>query len=222
MLAARLAALWLLVVVAAPAAVNMAVGLIAPPPSQQALQEAIRDIANRAERNDAQIYRQYMGVHPELAVVGTVPYQAWKPKYTTMQFAIGEGVLPVLSQYERQLASTHHAGAWLQFLSPAAVAQVALSDAAGTGPEQQAAYVAAVRAYNRDLRTRLAPSIFRAVKLSPDELEALPEFNPPRWAPAAGGKSLAMSFAYLAALCGVLFWMLRRAIAALSPTQEAI
>jgi ABC-2 type transport system permease protein len=215
--AAQLVALWLLLVLALPAGINRAVDILVPPPSQQAFQATLRAAEISANRKAEALLQGYLSDHPELTVDGPEAYAAWMKQSYVVARAVEAETRPVLEAHEARIEQAHRAAQWLQFLSPAAATQVALSDAAGTGPEQQATYVAAVRAYKINLQEQLAPALYRGVKLSADELAALPAFQAPRWTPAYRGLLLAGGIGFLTVLCLLLALGLRRAAASLSP-----
>ncbi len=209
----QLVALWLLLVLALPAGINRLVEQIAPPPSQQAFQATLREVETRAGRRAEELLQGYLSDHPELSVSGEEAYADWMRKSVVVRQTVEAETQPVMQAHEAQLARAHRAAQILQFLSPAAAVQVALSDAAGTGPEQQAAYVAAVRDYKTSIQSRLVPALYRATKLSADDLAALPTFTTARWVPAHGGLLQAVTAAFLAAMCLLLAWRVRRGAA---------
>ncbi|MGQ0697538.1 MAG: DUF3526 domain-containing protein [Panacagrimonas sp.] len=218
--AAQLVALWLLLVLALPAGINRAIEILVPPPSQQAFQATLRAAEISANRKAEALLQGYLSDHPELTVNGPEAYAAWMKQSYVVARAVEAETRPVLEAHETRIEQAHRAAQWLQFLSPAAATQLALSDAAGTGPEQQAAYVAAVRAYKIDLQEKLAPALYRGVKLSADELAALPAFQAPRWTPAYRAFLLAGVIGFLTTLCLLLVLVMRRAAASLSPVSE--
>lgn len=209
--AAQLVALWLLFVLALPAGINRLVEQIAPPPSQQQFHATMRDAEVRAGRRSEELLQGYLSDHPELTVSGAEEYAGWMRNSVIVRHTVETETLPVVEARDAQLERAHRAAQVLQFLSPAAAVQVALSDAAGTGPEQQAAYVACVRAYKTALQERLVPPLYRATKLSADEVAALPTFTPPTWVPAHGGLLLIITAFVLVTACGLLAWRVRLA-----------
>jgi ABC-2 type transport system permease protein len=208
-------------VLAVPAGINRLVETLVPPPSQQAFTANIRAAEISANRKAEELLQGYLSDHPELAPVGTINYPEFRRKGYVVRRTVERETLPVLQAYEAQIAKATLAAHWLSLLSPAAAAHVALSDAAGAGPAQQAAYVAAVRAYKAELEARIVPTMYRGVKLTADELEALPVFSAPRWTLAHSGGLLAAVFVYLLALYGGLLAWTRRAINRLSPVDSS-
>lgn len=215
--AAQLVALWLLLVLALPAGINRAVEILVPPPSQQTFQATLREAEVEAGRKAESLLHGYLSDHPELTVDGPEAYAEWMKQSYVVARAVEDATRPVLEAHEARIAQAHRTAQWLQFLSPAAATQVALSDAAGTGPEQQAAYVAEVRRYKVDLQQRLAEALYRGRKLGADELAALPAFQPPRWVPAHAGGLLAGTIGFLVLLNLALAWRVRQAARRLSP-----
>jgi ABC-2 type transport system permease protein len=215
--AAQLVALWLVLVLALPAGINRLVEQISPPPSQQAFQATMRDADIRANRRAEELLQGYLSDHPELTASGEAEYAGYLRNSTIVRHTVETETQPVLSARDAQLERAHGVAQVLQFLSPAAAVQVALSDAAGTGPEQQSAYVASVRAYKESLQERLVPPLYRATKMSADELASLPKFEPPSWVPAHRGALLISTAFMLALLCALLAWRVRLAARILSP-----
>lgn len=214
--AAQLVAIWLLLVLAVPAGVNRLVDVIAPPPSRQLFETAIRDAQNHAGRRAEELLQGYLSDHPELTTTGDEQYAGWLRRMVVVQKTVEAETEPIARAYDAQLERARRASAILQFLSPAAAVQVALSDAAGTGPAQHAAYVDAVRAFKNDLQRSLIPHLYRATLLSADDLAALPTFTAPRWVPARGGGLLALTAFVLGVLCLLLGWRLVIATSAAS------
>lgn len=214
---AQLVALWLVLALAVPAGVNRLVEIVVPPPSQQSFQTTLRDAEIRSNRRAEELLHGYLSDHPELTATGSEQYAQWMKQSYVVSRTVEDETRPTLLAHEGRIASARRAAYWLQFLSPAAATQVALSDTAGTGPEQQANYVEAVRAFKFELQERLVPALYRGERLGADELDALPAFQAPPWMPAYGGGLLAAVLAFLIALCALLAWHLRRATASLSP-----
>ncbi|MEZ0472812.1 DUF3526 domain-containing protein [Luteimonas salinilitoris] len=215
--AAQLMALWLLLVLALPAGINRIVEILVPPPSQQSFQATLREAETEANLEAEALLEGYLSDHPELTVDGPEAYAEWMRKSYVVARAVEDATRPVLEAHEAKIAQAHRMAQWLQFLSPAAAAQVALSDAAGTGAEQQAAYVAQVRRYKADLQERLAEALYRGRRLSADELAALPAFAPPAWTPAHAGGLLAGVIGFLVLLNLLLAWRVRQVARRLSP-----
>jgi ABC-2 type transport system permease protein len=219
--AAQLVALWLLIVLALPAGINRLIEQVAPPPSQQAFDATFRDAEARAYRKAEELLEGYLSDHPELTANGIEQYADWMKKAVVVRQTVEAETQPVIATYEAVLAHAQRAAQVLQFLSPAAAVQVGLSDAAGTGPDQQMEYVSRVRAYKQALQARLVPPLYQGLKLKADELASLPVFTARSWTPAHGGLLLVATVAYLLALWAWLFWRLTRAIARLSPIRSS-
>lgn len=215
--AAQLIALWLLLVLALPAGINRIVEILVPPPSQQAFQATLREAETEANLEAEALLQGFLGDHPELTVDGPEAYAEWMRKSYVVSRAVEDATRPALEAHEARIAQAHRTAQWLQFLSPAAATQVALSDVAGTGPEQQAAYVAQVRRYKVDLQERLAEALYRGRRLSADELTALSAFAPPPWTPAHAGGLLAGVLGFLFLLNVLLAWRVRQVARRLSP-----
>lgn len=217
--AVRLIAVWLLLVFVLPAGISRMAEVLSPLPVPSAFMSMVREAEIVADK-EAQILAEiYLSDHPELANHDVEDNANWMKTFLPVQRAIEQRTEKVLADNETQRKRAHFVTHVLQFLSPAAVLQITLADVAGTGPEQQAAYVASARSFQSLLLQQLSPAQFKQIKLSAEEIEALPSFTPPEWVPAYRGGLIAVSIGYLFTLCLLSAVALIRQIKCISPVE---
>ena len=176
--AMALASIWLLLVVALPSTLNLAVSVLYPVPSRVDMIAAVRVATTDASVEGTQLLARYYGDHPEL--VATTDAAKVQNDVAITQLAIDEEierrVRPVVERYDRQLARQQRVVDRLRFLSPAIVAQDALNDVAGTGAARYRHFVALVEDYHQNWRTLIASMLVRKQKVAATTYDELPQF----------------------------------------------
>jgi ABC-2 type transport system permease protein len=172
-----LAAVWLVLVVIVPAAVNLVVTTAHPIPSRVELVQAIREATNEANARAAQVMSRYFFDHPEMVPKGEAP----DPNdYQTRSFAIREEVeramVPVLAKYDEQLLKQQAQVERLRYLSPAIVTQEALNDVAGTGLGRYKHFLALVDRFHREWRDYFVPKVIAKETLSASDYDRFPSY----------------------------------------------
>jgi ABC-2 type transport system permease protein len=115
---------------------------------------------------------------------------------------------PVVNRYNAQLARQQAATSLLRFLSPAAVAQNVLYEAAGTSMARYQHFYAQVDAFHRQWTRFFQARSFSKTRMAPEDFDRLPAFVyteeplPPvltrTWAPLAALWTLAFAIAVAA------------------------
>lgn len=217
--AVRLIAIWLLLVFVLPAGINRLADVLSPLPVKSTFVSMVREAEILADKEAQILAETYLSDHPELVNHDVEDNSNWMKTYLPVQRAIEQRTAKVLADNETQRKRSHFVTHVLQYLSPAAVLQITLSDVAGTGPEHQAAYVTSAQNYQSLLLQQLTHAQFKQIQFSAEEIEALPRFTPPEWVPAYSGGLIAVSIAYLFTLCLLSAVAVIRQIKRISPIQ---
>jgi ABC-2 type transport system permease protein len=170
-----LAGAWLVAVIILPAAINLAVTTLYPVPSRVRMVQAVRLASDEATAEGSKLLARYYEDHPELvssADRATTDFNALRVAVNT---EVERRVRPVVDQYERQLAAQQRSVALLRYLSPAILAQDALSDLAGTGAARHRHFVSLVDGYHRQWREFFVPLVLAKARVT--DHAAIPRFT---------------------------------------------
>jgi ABC-2 type transport system permease protein len=177
--AALLAAIWFALTLVAPAAANLAINAAVTVPDGAALaRENREDVHAGWDRPKAATMQRFLALYPDLAAHGDVPPTfSWKWYYAFQH--LGDLHVAAESQAYRdgiaRRAELAHAVGWL--LPPAGISQ-AMAALAGTDVTAQLAYQQRIRAYHTRLRAYYYGFLFSDKPFGPDDLEAVPRFDP--------------------------------------------
>ena len=168
---------WLVLVVVAPAAINIAAGLLHPLPSRVEMITAQREASNDAVNQRSELLARYLEDHPEMAegVVADEPglgALAW-----AATDAVNRRLEEVTSEHDGQRAEQIVLVRRYRFLSPALLAQEVLIDAAGTGDARFAHFQAQVRAFAEQWQEFFVPAILADEQMSASVLPNRPKFR---------------------------------------------
>lgn len=201
--AVALATLWLLLVVVAPALVNVVITTRHPVPSRVELVSALRTASNHASTEGAALLARYYDDHPELAPgEGEAEMAEFMARTYAVQDAVAAEVAPVAARFDQQLAAQRTLVQRYQWVLPAVAVHQALTDAAGTGAAAHDRFRAQVLAFHAEWQGYFLPRIFQRRFLTAAEFDAAPRFTIRAEEPAdliAGA---------LPALLGLPFWAL--------------
>ena len=177
--ALALAAIWLLLVVILPSALNMTVSSLYPMPSRVEMLAALRVASDEASAKGNQLLARYYGDHPELAAVSDLEKAMNDVAITRLAIdnEIEQRVRPVVDRYDVQLERQQRMIDRFRLFSPAIVAQYALNDVAGTGAARYRHFVSLVEDYHADWRALFASLIVRKERLSPAAYDGFPRFT---------------------------------------------
>jgi len=174
--ALALAGAWLALVVVVPAAINVVVASLYPVPSRVEFINAARIATDQARVEGSRALGRFIEEHPEFSMAGDAMKNA-----SVLQAArdneIQREVAPVVARFEGQLARQHAAVAWLRYLSPAALLQNVLTDAAGTGFDRYRHFFQQADAFHQRWRTHFQPLLFANTALTPGHYAQLPVFS---------------------------------------------
>jgi ABC-2 type transport system permease protein len=177
--AMALAAIWLLLVVVLPSALNMAASVLYPMPSRVEMIAALRTASDDASAKGDQLLAKYYGDHPDLAAVADVEKAANDVAITRLAIddEIEQRVRPVVDKYDIQLAFQQSLVDRFRLFSPAIVAQDALNDVAGTGSARYRHFVSLVETYHTQWRSIFAPMIIKKQRFTAAMYDSLPTFE---------------------------------------------
>lgn len=160
--ALSLAGIWLLLVVIAPWALNLAASVLYPLPSRTGYILAQRAAADAAEEQGSALLGRYLHDHPEFAPAST-PIEAMH--YSATDIATTEHIeaqlRPVQREFEKRLADQQRVIDRWQWLSPAVLAQQAFNEMAGAGWSRHRAFLAQADAHIDALRSYFNPRVLR-------------------------------------------------------------
>lgn len=203
-----LVALWLGVVVLAPAAINLAVKTLHPVPSRIDLVLAMRDATDAANASRSQVLAAYYEDHPELAPKGAKANEDFTLLRVALTDRVEQDLAPVLARYDEQLARQQTLVGRLALLSPALLTHTALADAAGTGLSRHREFIRQAAAHHASLRTFFTPRIAAREKFT--AFDAVPAFRHVDETAAAVFNHVAPALGILAALTAALaLWTAR-------------
>jgi ABC-2 type transport system permease protein len=164
--ALTLAGVWLTLVVVLPSLVNLLATSLYPVPSRVEMIQAIRVASDEANAQGSRLLARYYEDHPELAGGGA---EQAMTDFNSVRLAVSDEVErrvePEVRRYEVQLARQQSVIDRLRVLSPAILAQDALSDVSGTGSARHRHFVDQVEAFHGAFRGFLAPLVFQRAKL---------------------------------------------------------
>ncbi len=176
--AVGLVGLWLVFVVVIPAALNVTVTSLSPVPSRVELIQAIREASSAATAQGNQLLARYYEDHPELLPKNTkVDTSSFALRSTAVRETVDKAIAPVMARYDRQLLGQQNLVERYRFLSPAIVAQEALSDLAGTGLDRYRHFLGEVDKFHRGWQGFFVPLIFRQQSITAADIDRLPIFR---------------------------------------------
>ncbi len=204
--ALTLLVIWVAVVFVVPSGTRAVGEMLHPPPSRLAYLSSARHAENQANLAMSKLTQSYMSEHPELNVEDAdVP--AFFRRAFLANAEVDARTRAVLAQFEATHAAQQSMLDWAQYLSPAVIAQVALTHIAGSDVDRQLRYQRQTRELLDDLRAHIGPAVMGQRRLRVAEFDALPSMH---WregdtATIAGRLVLPLGYLTLLALiCAVL------------------
>lgn len=171
--AMALTAAWLLVVVLLPAILNLAARVVYPVPSRVQLAVAMREAAREAVAEGSRALGRYLEDHPSTGT-GVEGLRQFYMLQDVRDARIAHQLQPMLSAYEDQLTRQGRFISVAQYASPTVIAQLALTDLAGTSGHRARAFAGQAVEFQRAWKARFPPDLLAAdVSTLPD----LPTFT---------------------------------------------
>jgi ABC-2 type transport system permease protein len=172
--ARRLASLWLVLVVLAPAGLDLLVKSLYPPPSRVAFIDAVRRAADASAREASRLLADYFHDHPELTQ-GSTRRAEFGSRRLAVNRATEAAVAPEQERFRNSRESHQAVIDGLRFLSPAIVFQQAADALAGNDAGRYRSFTAAVEAHRDALRRFFAPAFVSDAPFT--DFDAVPAFD---------------------------------------------
>ncbi|MEO1015993.1 MAG: DUF3526 domain-containing protein [Pseudomonadota bacterium] len=211
--AAALFAAWAAFVFAAPAVGGAFAEAFYPPPSRLAFLSEMRKGEVAAVRETAELTAGFLADHPEM----TVSDEAVPGYYANSFLANREAekrTTPVLEGFEASREQRAQLVSILQFLSPAMIADRALTSIAGGDVARAMNYQRQARAALFDLRDKIGPAVVAKQRISLAEFDAIERFGFEDRTLTDLLRSSAAPLIYLALVAGGLITYARKRLAA--------
>jgi ABC-2 type transport system permease protein len=175
-IALTLAGVWLCLIVLAPSIGNLATRLIYPVPSRVEFATEMRAATRDAMVQGSQMLGRFLEDHPS-AGTGVEGMQ----QYALLQALRGREVAkrsePLRAAYDRQLALQRRLMSALQYVSPAILMQLALTDIAGTSGDRHRRFHAQATDFQASWQLFFEPRLLAAEPLTADDFDRLPGFG---------------------------------------------
>jgi len=157
-----LAGIWLLLLVIVPGLVNLVANELHPLPSRADFILAQRQASDEADQTRAELLGRYLHDHPELSGVDTADPVIFRfaANIAADQFVENE-LKPVQRRFDERLRSQQRVIDRWQWASPAIAMQLAMTDLAGAGHDQNRLFLTRVDGYVTELRAFFYPRIAR-------------------------------------------------------------
>lgn len=201
-----LANLWLVFVVVLPAFINIGATLIYPPPSRVELTTELRQASKEVDEEAAEAREQYYFDHPEFAEGGGTP-DAFYFQVLATESAINAAIQPHLAEFDEQAEKQETMISRLQYLSPAILAQRALSGIAGTAERWFADFKTQVLAFHEIWQGFFSERILASEPMTSKSYAAIPVFEYQLPASSFSVRQAAGPLTGLAVFCTVLTFL---------------
>jgi ABC-2 type transport system permease protein len=208
-----LAGLWLVFVLLVPAALNLAVRHAYPIPSRVEFATSVRAATRDAVVQGSKRLGRFLEDHPSSGV-GVEGMQQYAMLQEARDQEIVRRMQPLQVRYESQLARQRAFVARAQYLSPAVVLHLALTDIAGTGDARHARFRTEVARFQEAWRAFFGPRLLAVSTLSPADYDDFPTFTYTEEPVSSVLRRAAAPISALAATGAALwvagFWLYRR------------
>ena len=194
----RLIALWIVVVLIAPALAIAAVQAAFPAPSRLAYLSDVRAVASRADEQQGAVIEAYQAMDPEL-YWNDLPKEAPFREGYLRTMLVEKATLQHRERFDRVQERRANASSWLQLISPAIAADTFLAKISSGDVGRYQAFQADARALLASFAQRLGHSILKGERISVAEYDKLPTI-PKRGEPLAVARSVLLGSAAILAL----------------------
>lgn len=171
-------AIWVFLVLVAPALINVYASSLHPAPSRIAQIQELRRAANIANGRGAQTLQKFLNDHPDLAPKSA---SAGMSDFFSSTFAVRtetqSAVQPVLDRFTLERQRREGILRRLRFLSPAIVMRLTMEDVAGSGDSRYAQFVRQFDGFHQQWREFFSRRILQQMKFSPADYDAVPAFT---------------------------------------------
>lgn len=171
-----LATVWLGLALLVPSLLSLVANAVYPVPSRVEMIQAMRNAGQDAQRKGSQSLARYFEDHPELA-----PQDGKRPDVASLTIAAQQEVdrliQPILDRYDEQTRAQQGFVDRFCYLSPAVLAQRALTDLAGTGDAAFRHFSEQASAFLRQWQAYFFPRIYARKLFLAAELPQFPAFR---------------------------------------------
>jgi ABC-2 type transport system permease protein len=175
-------ALWVALVVVAPALINVAATTLYPMPSRVKMITETRETSDQVNREGDKILAKYYGDHPEFVTFAdSASKAAAMSDFNARRYAVQESldsvIAPMMAEFDVQLARQQEFVRSLRLFSPALVMQEALNNLAGTGIERYHHFMRLVDEFQVRWKAFFQRQHFAKVKLLEAEYKRFPRYE---------------------------------------------
>lgn len=171
-----LAAVWLLLVVILPSALNITANLLHPLPSRVEMIGLQREASNEAASRRSELLARYFEDHPEMARAVDVDTTNVAARSWASQQEVNRRMREVLARHDARLAAQRDLVRGYRFFSPAVLALEALNDIAGTGDARFTHFRAEVARFADEWKAFFVPRILSGTQVTAADVPSLPAF----------------------------------------------
>jgi ABC-2 type transport system permease protein len=197
-----LSAAWLLFVIVVPSLLNLVTRVVYPVPSRVQLATAMREASRQAVAEGSQTLGRYLEDHPS-AGTGVEGMRQFYMLQDLRDAAVARQLQPVLSAFQDQLARQAWFVSLTQYASPTVIAQLALTDVAGTSGHRARAFADQAAVFQRAWKASFPVDVLADSASAPTDLPVF-EFAEAPFATTA--RRIAAPFFVLAFVSGLLLW----------------
>ncbi len=172
-----LAGAWLALVVVAPALVSLLATTVHPAPSRMHLTTAARQAQTEAEKNRMARLDEYYYDHLELAPEGSDRAMDFLTVAMANRNAVEKAVRPLYDEFQAQLNRQEALVQRFQFVSPAIMMQLALSEISGTGANRYEHFLDQAHDFHATWKEHFTVRFLQRHPLTPADYDQFPAFN---------------------------------------------
>jgi ABC-2 type transport system permease protein len=205
----RLIALWVVVVLIAPALAIAAVQAAFPAPSRLAYLSDVRAVASRADEQQSAVIEAYQVIDPELHW-NDLPKEAPFREGYLRTLLVEKATIQHRERFDRVQERRADVLSWLQLISPAIAADTFLAKISSGDVGRYQAFQADARALLATFAERLGHAILKGERISVAEYDKLPTISKPG-EPLAVARSVLLGSAAILALFLMAVWTVERA-----------
>jgi ABC-2 type transport system permease protein len=174
--AVALAGVFFAVIAVLPGIASAVVSIAHPPATRIELISALRDASLDLRRDGSRLLARYYEDHPELRPPGA-PEADFGKLFVSVQLELDRIGGPIEARFRGRLTEQQALVDRIRFLSPAILAQEAMTDLAGTGAARHARFDAQVEDLRASYRDFFVPRILAGRRLAPEDYAAIPRFG---------------------------------------------
>ncbi len=171
-----MANVWLVLVVVMPALLNIAATTLYPAPSRVELTTELREAATIAEEQAAQAREDFFFDHPDLVSIDQDP-EIYFREVQRSEAQIAAALAPLLSEFDSAAGRRAELVNWLQYLSPAIVAQRVFAQLAGTDEARFDQFRRQVVGFHAQYQQFFAIPLAAGATMSGEQLGTRPAFE---------------------------------------------